>query len=506
MLKLNVVTTSYGRTVVQTFGSLSGACGQWLADGCRALSDKLPNGGIRATKGIDIPNMPDVRTCTKLIFPERDDTNCFANLFWWFLSIIKQAFRYFQDCNVYEDFSGKKPNWQSRNCWFSNPASTSWYGNTYPIIYLHNLVNIGVLCTYVCTYGCAYVRMYVCMFKCMYIYTPRTQLTDPICWRSTFQNQAFFFHSKLGVNLGSRYVYMGVSKNNGTPKSSILIGFSIINHPFWGTPIFGNIHIYTHIFTLEPSNRFEKKTPSKSSTYPNQSSTYKQGHLESAWLVGQPNSLKTSDRNSTGKTWWPRHHNSNNIFWSQETLLKHQRWTCYIYIICKPRLTICKIMLFWNSIVSILCEGKLFNVRKANAWETLIHHMNMMYITDGSETLTNDLNWCMNSVINRMYPFAKVNSSIKGKLLDESWAPHFVKDDYVEHQPDWRNNGKKKALKKKDCLQKKNKSYECDTFFQTIFNSHVEIEKNPGSLGVVLREKNIPLGFFDGKYVLYMKP
>ena len=29
----------------------------------------------------------------------------------------------------------------------------------------------------------------------------------------------------------------------GTPKSSILIGFSIINHPFWGTPIFGNTHV-----------------------------------------------------------------------------------------------------------------------------------------------------------------------------------------------------------------------------------------------------------------------
>ena len=45
------------------------------------------------------------------------------------------------------------------------------------------------------------------------------------------------------------YVYMDVSENSGTPKSSILIGFSIINHPFWGTPIFGNIHIYiyTHI-------------------------------------------------------------------------------------------------------------------------------------------------------------------------------------------------------------------------------------------------------------------
>ena len=33
---------------------------------------------------------------------------------------------------------------------------------------------------------------------------------------------------------------MGVSENGGTPKASILIGFSIINHPFWGTPIFGN--------------------------------------------------------------------------------------------------------------------------------------------------------------------------------------------------------------------------------------------------------------------------
>ena len=45
--------------------------------------------------------------------------------------------------------------------------------------------------------------------------------------------------------------YMGVSENNGTPKSSILIGFSIINHPFWDIPIFGNTHMY---------NNFGKKT------------------------------------------------------------------------------------------------------------------------------------------------------------------------------------------------------------------------------------------------------
>ena len=42
---------------------------------------------------------------------------------------------------------------------------------------------------------------------------------------------------------------MGVSKKSGTPKSSILIGFSLINHPFWGTTIFGNTHIL-----LEHSN------------------------------------------------------------------------------------------------------------------------------------------------------------------------------------------------------------------------------------------------------------
>ncbi len=42
------------------------------------------------------------------------------------------------------------------------------------------------------------------------------------------------------------YIYMGVSKNRGgPPKSSILIGFSIINHPFWdfGVPLFSETSI-----------------------------------------------------------------------------------------------------------------------------------------------------------------------------------------------------------------------------------------------------------------------
>ena len=47
---------------------------------------------------------------------------------------------------------------------------------------------------------------------------------------------------------------MGVSKNRGAPKSSILIGFSIINHPFWGIPIFGNTHVHSET-TIHDQNR-----------------------------------------------------------------------------------------------------------------------------------------------------------------------------------------------------------------------------------------------------------
>jgi len=46
-------------------------------------------------------------------------------------------------------------------------------------------------------------------------------------------------------------INLGVSKKRDTPKSSILVGFSIVNHPFWGTPIFGNTHLF---FEGNPSN------------------------------------------------------------------------------------------------------------------------------------------------------------------------------------------------------------------------------------------------------------
>ncbi len=47
---------------------------------------------------------------------------------------------------------------------------------------------------------------------------------------------------KLSATDGT-YRYGCFQKYGKTLESSILIGFSIISHPFWGTPILGNIHI-----------------------------------------------------------------------------------------------------------------------------------------------------------------------------------------------------------------------------------------------------------------------
>jgi len=54
-------------------------------------------------------------------------------------------------------------------------------------------------------------------------------------------------HGKVGGCFDSMLVSTNIEmfpKIGGfPPKSSILIGFSMLNHPFWGTLIFGNTHI-----------------------------------------------------------------------------------------------------------------------------------------------------------------------------------------------------------------------------------------------------------------------
>ena len=75
------------------------------------------------------------------------------------------------------------------------------------------------------------------------------QKLPPFCRKESYLKK---IGSRLVVDHPGRQgfyqgIYLDVSENSCTPKSSILIGFSIINHPFWGTPIFGNTHLYSSI-------------------------------------------------------------------------------------------------------------------------------------------------------------------------------------------------------------------------------------------------------------------
>ena len=54
---------------------------------------------------------------------------------------------------------------------------------------------------------------------------------------------AAFHDLEVGGTTWDVYIF-DVSLNGGTFKSSILIGFSIINHPYWGTTILANPQIY----------------------------------------------------------------------------------------------------------------------------------------------------------------------------------------------------------------------------------------------------------------------
>ena len=57
-------------------------------------------------------------------------------------------------------------------------------------------------------------------------------------WPALSGSKGFFQTELQKKTAGHSPLNMDVSKNMGRPKSSILMGVSIINHPFWGTPIF----------------------------------------------------------------------------------------------------------------------------------------------------------------------------------------------------------------------------------------------------------------------------
>ena len=88
-----------------------------------------------------------------------------------------------------------------------------------------------------------------------------------VCWHDVHMTTGYMSSHILDLMIGNsrlrsvrklKIIHMGVSKNRATPQSSLLIGFSMINHPFWSTPIFGNTYIvditFLWFFSLILSN------------------------------------------------------------------------------------------------------------------------------------------------------------------------------------------------------------------------------------------------------------
>ena len=95
------------------------------------------------------------------------------------------------------------------------------------------------------------------------------------------------FLSKNETNMLRWHSPMQVSWNRGTPKSSILIGVSLIKQPFWGTPIDGNP---PHGATSGAALQFQ--LPLRGSLWCGQRSTQR---LPSGWNVWRREVRKLSE-------------------------------------------------------------------------------------------------------------------------------------------------------------------------------------------------------------------
>ena len=119
--------------------------------------------------------------------------------------------------------------------------------------------------------------------------------------------------------------YMDVSWNGGTPKSSILIGFFITNHPFWGTPIYGNPHMGWYRSCLVVCDL----SPSCASMIPlrrrgNWSRTFRQlGQRTTPWSSWQPVGLALPSL---------KKHVSHTSFWLRPIVCIYIYIYTYIYI------------------------------------------------------------------------------------------------------------------------------------------------------------------------------
>ena len=124
-----------------------------------------------------------------------------AMLFWWSRGRVKGS-----NFEVYWPVLWKKSPWTCVKFWdfFSSwTKKNSWWNNK---VFLFHYISRVVIWTYFV----------------MFILPKNWERLQPISCLAPM-----WMFPKMGV----------------TPKSSNLIGFSIVNHPFWGTPIFGNTHV-----------------------------------------------------------------------------------------------------------------------------------------------------------------------------------------------------------------------------------------------------------------------
>ena len=73
--------------------------------------------------------------------------------------------------------------------------------------------------------------------------TPQYSTEPPMQFEKKLDAPLVAATGVAGKGLQSGFLIWGFPERGGTPKSSILVGFSLINHPFWGTPIYGNLHV-----------------------------------------------------------------------------------------------------------------------------------------------------------------------------------------------------------------------------------------------------------------------
>ena len=98
-------------------------------------------------------------------------------------------------------------------------------------IYTHNIATPLQLATGSNKVHPGVQKVWVALLPSRSCQTAPWQWTSGRCHR-TFELRYCWFSTIFGC----------FQKFSGTPKSSILIGFSIINHPFWSTVIVGNTH------------------------------------------------------------------------------------------------------------------------------------------------------------------------------------------------------------------------------------------------------------------------